>query len=89
MNLKWTRAVVERRVIVRERDSLRRLGKELSQITGMAIRSKYILKDAEVEDLPVFADAPLVAVYIVACFQNQQTEEFVDVERKCRAGSDK
>ena len=50
----------------------------------MAIKRKYLSKNAEVVDLHIFADASLDAMCIVAYFRDQQTGELAYVVGKCR-----
>ena len=50
----------------------------------MAIKRKYLSKNAEVVDLHIFADASLDALCIVAYFRDQQTGELAYVVEKCR-----
>ena len=45
----------------------------------MAIKRKYLSKNAEVVDLHIFADASLEAMCIVAYFRDQQTGELAYV----------
>ena len=57
---------------------------ELNHMNEMAIKRKYLSKNAEVVDLHIFADASLEAMCIVAYFQYQQTGELAYVVGKCR-----
>ena len=57
---------------------------ELSHMNEMAIKRKYLSKNAEVVDLHIFADASLEAMCIVAYFRDQQTGELAYVVGKCR-----
>ena len=50
----------------------------------MAIKRKYLSKNAEVVDLHIFADASLDAMCIVDYFRDQQTGELAYVVGKCR-----
>ena len=57
---------------------------ELNHMNEMAIKRKYLSKNAEVVDLHIFADASLDAMCIVAYFRDQQTGELAYVVGKCR-----
>ena len=57
---------------------------ELSHMKEMAIKRKYLSKNAETVDLHVFADASLDAMCIVAYFRDQKTGELAYVVGKCR-----
>ena len=57
---------------------------ELSQITEMAIRKKFLWEIAEVVDWHVFADASLETMCQVAYFRHQQTGEIAYVVGNCR-----
>ena len=57
---------------------------ELCHINEMAIKRRYLSKNAEVLDLHVFADASLDAMCIVAYFRDQKTGGFSYVVEKCR-----
>ena len=50
----------------------------------IAIKRKYLSKNAEVVDLHIFVDASLDAMCIVAYFRDQQTGEIAYVVGKCR-----
>ena len=56
-------------------------------MSEMAIKRKYLSKNAEVVDLHVFADASLDAMCLVAYFRDQQTGELAYVVGKCRVPS--
>ena len=57
---------------------------ELNHVNEMAIKRKYLSKNAEVVDLHIFADASLEAMCMVAYFRDQQTGELAYVVGKCR-----
>ena len=57
---------------------------ELNHMNEMAIKRKYLSKNAEVVDLHFFADASLDTMCIVAYFRDQQTGELAYVVGKCR-----
>ena len=50
----------------------------------IAIKRKYLSKNAEVVDLHIFADASLDIMCIVAHFRDQQSGEIAYVVGKCR-----
>ena len=52
---------------------------ELNHMNKMAIKRKYLSKNAELVDLHIFADASLDAMCIVAYFRDQQTGELAYV----------
>ena len=53
-------------------------------MSEMAIKRKYLSKNAEMVGLHTFADAYLDAMCIVAYFRDQQIGELAYVVRKCR-----
>ena len=57
---------------------------ELNHMNEMAIKRKYLWKNAEEVDLHIFADASLDVMCIVTYFPDQQTGEFAFVVGKCR-----